>query len=129
MTGRRYDSTYERLLANTHEPVSDQACWLWSGAIRKAYPTLAMRRPGVPHPLQHYAHRVMLAHFEPLRPEHEAEHLCCNPRCVNPDHLEPIHGEGNRARRWGQQADGVKYDAQEDDAIWMPLIDGAVNKS
>jgi len=127
MSGQRYASTYERLVANTQEPENAQACWLWTGAVRKQYPTLALRRPGKPHPLQHYAHRVMLMQFEPLQPDHEAEHVCCNPLCVNPDHLEPLTGKANRQRRHGILAPRVNYDAVDDGVIWTP-IDGTVNK-
>lgn len=128
MSHQRYASLYERLVANTHEPENAQACWVWKSYVRKGYPSLSLRRPGTPHPLQHYGHRVMLAQFEPLRPEHETEHLCCNPLCVNPDHLEPVTGAANRARRWGKPGERVTYDAADDGVIWTP-VDGVVNKS
>lgn len=34
-----------------------------------------------------------------LTPDQEVDHLCFNPRCVNPDHLEVTTKQVNLARR------------------------------
>lgn len=92
---RRYRSLYERLVANTVLEVPDnpQSCWLWTGHLTpRGYGKLAVRVPGggrATNPKQRAAHRVMLEEvLDAEFPFDEAGHLCHNPRCINPDHLE-----------------------------------------
>jgi len=107
MTGRRYPSTYARLVANTAEPDSPCGCWHWTGPTRRHgggdRPAVALRVPGVKHPRQHNAARVMLEQFGPLPPGHDASHLCSDTwLCIHPDHLIGEPFESNIARRWGR---------------------------
>ena len=45
------------------------------------------------------AHRVSYVHFKGLIPEElELDHLCRNPSCVNPEHLEPVTHRENILR-------------------------------
>ncbi len=52
----RYPSLFERLVANTRE---EGDCWIWTGAVRKHYPSFTRRVPGRPHPVATQAHRAM----------------------------------------------------------------------
>lgn len=45
----------------------------------------------------------------PITEGYELDHLCMNPACVDPDHLEPVTPEENRRRK---QSDGSKIAAQ-----------------
>jgi hypothetical protein len=69
-------------------------CWLWTGAkTRDGYGQLRSRGQGK------YAHRVA---YELTRGDIpaglELDHLCRNPSCVNPDHLEPVTHRENLMR-------------------------------
>lgn len=97
----RYASLYERLIANTAEPLNDRACWLWTGRVHNHRPVLTVRRKGKPTPV--HAARLMLEVFYVMTPELEASHLCPDSwLCINPDHLKPETKKQNMARRWGQ---------------------------
>ena len=69
-------------------------CWEWQAYRNPSgYGTIYFeRRPWL-------AHRVswMLA-GRPLIEGEELDHLCRNPRCVNPDHLEPVTHRTNMRR-------------------------------
>ena len=102
----RHPSLFARLVANTAEPENDQACWTWTGPTRRhgggARPAVSIRLPGVPHPRNFNAARVMLEIVEgpPPTPEHEASHLCYgNWLCVCPDHLLWETKQENMARQ------------------------------
>lgn len=72
-------------------------CWVWTAARdRHGYGQVLfggkMRR----------AHRVVWEVLKGSQPELELDHLCRNPPCVNPAHLEPVtHRENMRRSRWG----------------------------
>lgn len=70
-------------------------CWIWQGPDNgQGYGTL--RLPGVRK--KSYAHRVSYEMLVGPIPEGlYLDHLCRNPPCVNPDHLEPVtHAENVR---------------------------------
>lgn len=78
---------------------SDTGCWEW---------TLSLNNHGygivsVGDGKQRYAHRVAyVAANGPIPKGLELDHLCRNPKCVNPDHLEAVthfenHQRGKRA--------------------------------
>jgi hypothetical protein len=109
--GDRYASLFERLVANTHEPENDQACWIWKGrtdgksrAVR--YGRLNVRINGKHTTLQ--PHRVMfeLINGVKLTTEQEVDHWCQCSLCVNPDHLgsEAITKSDNVKLRWSRRA-------------------------
>lgn len=105
----KYDSLYARLVANTHEPENDQACWIWSGRISNNYPRLSMRLPGREHPVALLAHRTMCEvvlglPVNWLPSEIEVDHLCKHPHCINPDHIEACAQGVNQKRRDGHDA-------------------------
>lgn len=87
-----YGSLYERLVANTQlaDPDDPGSCWLWTGSVgRNGYPRLTVRMPGRHKPVRILAHRAMLEEFHDIWfPFDEAGHLCHQPRCINPHHLE-----------------------------------------
>ncbi len=65
-------------------------CWQWTGARQKGgYGKLGMRRPGVPKTA--LAHRLAYEHWRgPIPVGLTIDHLCRNPGCVNPWHLETV---------------------------------------
>lgn len=124
MSGRPHADTYARLVANSAEPDSPCGCWLWTAARRRHgngdRPALSMRVPGVKHPRQFNACRVMLEQFGPLPAEHNASHLCDESwLCVNPDHLIGEPFKVNNDRRWGKHAPlPAHIERVDDDPDW-----------
>jgi hypothetical protein len=82
----------QRLLRQVQ--VTDLDCWLWTGSKHpRGYGQLSLdgkvRR----------AHRVSFEIFVgPIPTELVLDHLCRNPACINPTHLEPVT-QGENVRR------------------------------
>lgn len=72
----------------------EEGCWLWVGGKTSAqYGHL--RIEGKPY----YAHRFSYEWFVgPILRGLDLDHLCRNPSCVNPDHLEPVTHRENLMR-------------------------------
>jgi len=69
------------------------ACWIWQGAKNdRGYGQIRMHGKAI------YAHRAMYEiHVGPIAKGLELDHLCREPACVNPAHLEPVtHRENIR---------------------------------
>lgn len=121
----KYQTRYERLLANSAEPETENGCWLWTSKLHNSnYGTLTHRVPGRSTPKRVYAHREMervlmqnvlqlaadLAEPDPFKlgpkielpsldPDRETiDHLCYWRRCVNPDHWEVVSRSENTSR-------------------------------
>lgn len=98
---RKYASLHERLIANTAEPENAQACWTWTAKRdRWGYGRFNAREGGKVV--------VKMAHIEMMRTlgveaprGHHHDHLCRNPSCINPDHLEVVTAAENMRRRSG----------------------------
>jgi hypothetical protein len=62
-------------------------CWVWTLMIgTQGYGIVATKRQP-----RRLAHRVVYEEVVgPIPAAHELHHRCENPRCVNPDHLEPV---------------------------------------
>jgi hypothetical protein len=76
-------------------------CWLWQGASNnRGYPTFTLTGGD-----KVYAHRFAYEHaVGPIPDGLELDHLCHQPLCVNPQHLEPVTAEENKRRRLAQNA-------------------------
>ena len=72
-------------------------CWIWTGSVeRRGYGRI---RDGKK---QRMAHRVVYETLVgPLSEDMVIDHLCRNPRCVRPDHLEPVPNKVNVLRGVG----------------------------
>ncbi len=79
---------------------NETGCWIWQRTVQNT------KRPQVniwdketktrKHKL---AHRWLYElHKDPIPDGYELDHLCCNPMCVNPDHMEPVTPAENLAR-------------------------------
>lgn len=73
----------------------DSPCWVWQRARRSraGYGTCRLNGKLV------LAHRAMYEkHNGPIPEGLHIDHLCRNPACVNPGHLEPVHRDENVRR-------------------------------
>lgn len=111
----KYSTLFTRLLKNTttSEEENEGGCWLWTGMVKARYPRVNIRNDENEHK-QIRPNRAMLVlmevgseteHFWQLYKlyslaELEADHICWQPMCVNPDHLQWLTSEDNRNRRW-----------------------------
>jgi len=80
-----------------HEPLP---CWIWTRHVdKKGYPKISLRRDG--RHLMLYAHRLSYEEFRgvKIKPHHQIDHLCLNPSCINPMHLEMVPLIENRRRQ------------------------------
>lgn len=83
--------------------IQENGCWEWVGAYRRGYGEWRMgtRRVG--------AHREMYERKNgPVPKELHLDHLCRNPSCVNPDHLEAVTPKVNILRGVGGGAKNAK---------------------
>jgi Uri superfamily endonuclease len=87
----------------SHVRVADTGCWEWTGSRNRGGYGLdysPVTRTIVA------AHRVSCRWFVGDIPERwHVDHLCCNPPCVNPAHLEPVTARENTQRFWRQERD------------------------
>ena len=88
----------ERLMARV--TVADNGCWETSGGNNgRGYAVISS---GGAHGRQMYAHRVAYEHHVgPIPDGLVLDHLCRNPCCCNPEHLEPVTQRENWRRGVG----------------------------
>lgn len=95
---RRRIPVVERLLSRISVD-SSTGCWNWMGmSLPAGYGRI---HTGIAGTTYHSAlvHRVMYAHEHGCVPLGLViDHLCCNPKCVNPDHLEAVTNGENILR-------------------------------
>lgn len=86
-----------RFMAKVQKPEASDGCWMWTSyKNRRGYGMFSLGgRSGRPV----LAHRF--AYFHLVGPVGEGlhlDHLCRNPACVNPAHLEPVTARENCRR-------------------------------
>jgi hypothetical protein len=110
-----FDNLYHRLVSNIHEPENEQACWVWKRRLGKgAYARFDVYIPGLLGNVSIQAHVALWVWLE-TQPESiddfylyyrefitsglELDHLCVNPPCISPEHMEPVTPAVNSQRR------------------------------
>jgi hypothetical protein len=97
-----YSYTLEERLSTLFDINYETGCWEWTGCL---YPT-GYGRLGYQGKI-HQAHRLVWEAFVGIIPTGLVlDHLCCNHKCVNPDHLEVVTSRENILRGNGI---GVRY--------------------
>lgn len=78
-------------------PEPNSGCWLWLGHLNHGgYARVSFRGKG------RQAHRVILWLMgRSIESGQEVDHLCKNPSCINPDHLEVVSRRVNIERSNG----------------------------
>src|SRR5437899_3807758 len=96
----------------------DSGCWQWTAARhRLGYGAFA-----VGSDLQGYAHRWSYLFFVGNIPEgHVIDHLCGNPACVNPEHLEAVSQGVNSLRGAGPALTRARYQSRTQCRSGHPL--------
>lgn len=73
------------------------SCWLWTGCTSRAYGMFQISR-SIPRVYSHrFAYELLVG---PIPEGLELDHLCNNPLCVNPAHLQPVTHAENCRRHW-----------------------------
>ena len=90
-------SEYTRWDAKIAYPDDPDACWIWTA--RKTPDGYGQLKIGGRAGRPIYAHRLSYEHFiGPIPRGLTLDHLCRNPSCVNPNHLEPVTNQENVKR-------------------------------
>ena len=64
---------------------NENDCWIWQKSLNRGYGRTWNGKRRV------YAHRHYYEMFVgPIPDGHDLDHLCSEPACVNPEHLEPV---------------------------------------
>jgi hypothetical protein len=85
---------------------SDAECWPWRGATdAHGYGNITFRRVNI------HAYRAVYEHMVgPIPAGLVIDHLCRNPLCVNPHHLEPVTIRENTLRGMNPPALNARKD-------------------
>jgi hypothetical protein len=79
-----------------------EECWPWLAGTHKGYGTFREEgaRIGWKAQAQRVAWRLTNG---PVPDGHDIDHLCYNPLCCNPKHLEPVAHSENMRRMWARR--------------------------
>lgn len=98
MSGQRYRDIEERMWIQVNIPGDASTCWEWQGRRQGNYGRIG---GGGFHVLAHrLAYQLVVG---PIPDGLDIDHLCFNPPCVNPFHLEPVTRSENSRRRHARQ--------------------------
>lgn len=87
-----------------HWDVDSSGCWIWNRKIRPD--GYGIKSTGKYTAVR--AHRWVYEQEVGLIPEGlELDHLCNNPPCVNPAHLEPVTHRENMLRQWRRRREAA----------------------
>lgn len=88
-------------------PEPNSGCWIWLGKVHiRGYGDMCMTTPEGKKNIR--AHTVSYTHFKGQVPFGLVlDHLCNNPSCVNPDHLEAVTQKENIHR--SNSLSGINY--------------------
>ena len=85
--------------------VVESGCWEWLASLRgrMQYGQIILSGKNI------YAHRLSYElGVGPIPDGKQIDHLCRNPKCVNPEHLEPVEPRENTMRGFGPTAQNAK---------------------
>lgn len=80
-------------------------CWLWTGPKANGYGRLYVGGKRWAMQAHRFAYELLVG---PIPPGWQIDHLCRNPVCVNPSHMEPVTSRENTLRGVGPTAQNAK---------------------
>ena len=85
----------------------ETGCWEWTGHLNNQGYGAATFGDGVPY----LAHRASYTrHKGPIPQGSVLDHLCRNPACINPEHLDPVSDQENVRRGMSPGAKALRRD-------------------
>lgn len=98
--GNIHDRFFQRVQVD-----SESACWIWLGAkTPRGYGKMSIGGGRL-----EYTHRVSyLLFFADIPDGLQLDHLCSNPPCCNPEHLEPVTSAANILRGVSPSANNAR---------------------
>lgn len=89
-------------------PEPNTGCWLWFGATVNGYGQFSLATSETA-----LAHRWSYETFVgPVPGWHTLDHVCSQPACVNPEHLEPVSRAENSRRMHARRSLSRAYEIQ-----------------
>lgn len=115
-TSSPYASIWDRLVRTIHDPDTEQGCWVGTGKMKcwHGYIRFNLWVPGLGRAKAFSTHvatwiltqtdaqtadELYLYYLEYFHSKLTLDHLCVNPACRNPDHLEIVTMLENNRRR------------------------------
>lgn len=100
--------------------INTDDCWLWAKIVNWAdYGVIQLKIDGVWR--ERRAHRLVYEALVGEIPEGLVlDHLCITPRCINPEHLEPVTNRVNTLRGVGITAQQVRAVCCKNGHAWTP---------
>lgn len=101
----------ERFWSKVARSENADECWLWQAACDlHGYGKFFVHPSRQPGPLLRFAHRVAYELLiGPIPANTELDHLCRQPACVNPHHLEPVSHAENVRRGTAPAATALRH--------------------
>lgn len=93
LRGPRPATGYAEWLLFWRKVAVGDGCWEWQGALSAGYGSY--RRQTETRLAHRRAYEDLVG---PIPEDLQLDHLCRNPRCVNPSHLEPVTSRENTVR-------------------------------
>lgn len=100
---------YDRII-----PEPNSGCWLWIGGHdpKTGYGTARYPKDGI-NKVQPVHRIVYELEKGPIPDKMDLDHLCRNPACVNPDHLEPVTHKENMIRGVGPERSRIRMQGNQ----------------
>lgn len=93
-----FDQALDRFISKVEPRLDESGCLEWKGTTSQGRGHFGLHHEGKPYTI--LAHRfAWIAWVGPIPEGLELDHLCRNPLCVNPAHLEPVTRAENLRRR------------------------------